>query len=88
MTHDEQLGRQALQAAQERYLQELDLAQSYGRFKPDLSVHTEVEVVEMRPSQSRPELGVVKVRLTTFNQADQPVQICFPVLMIPRRGGR
>jgi len=44
--------------------------------------------VEMRPSQSRPELGVVKVRLTTFNQADQPVQICFPVLMIPRQRGR
>jgi acyl dehydratase len=56
--------------------------------RPGDVLRAEVEIVDMRPSQKRPELGVVKVLLTTFNQDDQPVQICFPVLMIPRRDGR
>lgn len=43
------------------------------------------EVLEMRRSRSRPELGIVKVRLTLRNQANQPVQISTPALMVPTR---
>lgn len=53
--------------------------------RPGDVLRAEIEIVEMRPSQSRPELGVVKIRLTTLNQADEPVQTCLPVLMVPRR---
>jgi acyl dehydratase len=32
------------------------------------------EVLEVRPSRSRPTQGVIKVRSTTLNQKDEPVQ--------------
>jgi acyl dehydratase len=55
--------------------------------RPGDVLHVEAEVLEMRPSKSRPELGIVKVRLTTYNQAGEPVQISTPVLMVQRRAG-
>ena len=55
--------------------------------RPGDVLHVEAEVLEMRPSKSRPELGIVKVRLTTYNQAGEPVQISTPVLMVQRRVG-
>ena len=33
------------------------------------------EVLEVRPSQSRPTQGMVKVRITTLNQNDEAVQV-------------
>jgi len=53
--------------------------------RPGDVLRLEIEVIEARPSQSRPELGVVKLRLTTYNQKDEVVQIATPVLMVPRR---
>ncbi len=53
--------------------------------RPGDVLRAEIEILELRPSQSRPELGVVKIRLITLNQHDQPVQTCVPVLMFPRR---
>ncbi len=41
--------------------------------------------MELRPSKSRPELGIAKMRITTFNQRDEVVQIARPVMMVPRR---
>jgi acyl dehydratase len=55
--------------------------------RPGDVLRVEGEVLEMRPSKSRPELGIVKVRLTTYNQAGEPVQISTPVLMVQRRAG-
>jgi acyl dehydratase len=55
--------------------------------RPGDVLRAEIEILELRPSQSRPELGVVKIRLVTLNQVNEPVQICLPVLMVPRRGG-
>jgi acyl dehydratase len=55
--------------------------------RPGDVLRVEGEVLEMRPSASRPELGIVKVRLTTYNQAGEPVQISTPVLMVQRRPG-
>ncbi len=48
-------------------------------------VRLEAEVLETRRSRTRPELGIVKVRLTMLNQHDQPVQISTPALMVPTR---
>ena len=43
------------------------------------------EVVEVRPSISRPDYGVVKIRNTTTNQEDVPVQVLTAILLVARR---
>ena len=53
--------------------------------RPDDVLHVEGEVIETRASRSRPELGIVKLRATTYNQAGEPVQQSTPVLMVRRR---
>ena len=53
--------------------------------RPGDVLHLESEVMEMRPSRSRPEVGVMKVKLTTYNQANEPVQIASPTMIVPRR---
>ena len=53
--------------------------------RPGDVLHVEGEVLSLRPSRSRPELGVMKVRVTTYNQVGQAVQIVTPILMVPRR---
>lgn len=53
--------------------------------RPGDTLRVECEVLEVRPSKSRPEQGLVKLRTTTFNQNDQPVQISVGHLVVPRR---
>jgi acyl dehydratase len=43
------------------------------------------EVLEVRPSRSRPDRGLARVRSTTFNQDDQPVMEQIATLIVPRR---
>jgi acyl dehydratase len=43
------------------------------------------EITAMRPSESRPEQGWVKLRTTTFNQNDEKVQILVSNMIVPRR---
>ncbi|HEV2359238.1 MAG TPA: MaoC family dehydratase [bacterium] len=45
----------------------------------------EGEVIAMRPSMSRPDHGVVKVRLTTVNQGGEAVQVVTSILLVERR---
>jgi acyl dehydratase len=45
----------------------------------------ESEVVEVRPSQSNPERGVVSIRAQTKNQREEAVQIALMKLIVPRR---
>jgi acyl dehydratase len=42
--------------------------------RPGDELRVETEILEVRPSASRPGLGWVKVRTTTFNQKDEVVQ--------------
>ena len=49
-------------------------------------LHVEIEVMQARPSNSRPDKGVVIFRTTTFNQRDEPVQHCTHTALFPRRG--
>lgn len=55
--------------------------------RPGDELRVEIEILELRASRTRPELGVVKIRLTTFNQRGETVQIGMPTLMVPRRPG-
>jgi len=45
----------------------------------------ESEVLEVRPSRSRPDQGLIKVRTTTLNQHDEAVQIIIANLVVRRR---
>ena len=51
------------------------------------ALRVEIEVVQARPSNSRPDKGVVTFRTTTFNQRDEPVQHCTHTVLFPRRTG-
>jgi acyl dehydratase len=53
--------------------------------RPGDELHLESEVLEVRPSKSRPEQGMIKVRTTTLNQNDEPVQISVGNLVVTRR---
>lgn len=53
--------------------------------RPGDELHLESEVLEVRPSKSRPQQGLIKVRTTTLNQNDDPVQILVANLVVPRR---
>jgi acyl dehydratase len=43
------------------------------------------EVLDLRPSKSRPDRGIVRVRNTTLNQDDQPVMVAVVSMVVPRR---
>ena len=53
--------------------------------RPGDVLHIEAEVLELRPSRSRPEVGLMKVLITTYNQVGEPVQVLTPTLVVPRR---
>ncbi len=53
--------------------------------RPDDVLHAEIEVLEARPSRSRPNSGLVKLRVTTRRQDGQAVQVIVPNLVVPRR---
>lgn len=44
----------------------------------------ETEIIEVRPSKSRPDQGIVKVRTTTYNQRQEPVQVLVASLVVKR----
>lgn len=48
-------------------------------------LHLETEVLEVHPSKTRPERGMVKLRTTTFNQHDEAVQISVGSIVVQRR---
>ncbi|HEX8232865.1 MAG TPA: MaoC family dehydratase [Caulobacteraceae bacterium] len=54
---------------------------------PGDRLHVRCEVLEMRPSGSRPDQGLVKVRVTTLNQRGEAVQVVTPNMLLPRRQG-
>ena len=53
--------------------------------RPGDELRVESEVLEVRPSQSRPDQGLMKVRTTTLNQHGEAVQILIANLVVPRR---
>lgn len=55
--------------------------------RPGDTLSAEVEVIETRPSRSRPRQGVVSVCVTTRNQRGETVQTFRPTLFVDRRLG-
>jgi acyl dehydratase len=55
--------------------------------RPGDRLRIESEVLETRPSRSRPEQGLAKIRTTTLNQDGEPVQVMTANLVVPRRPG-
>jgi acyl dehydratase len=53
--------------------------------RPGDELRLENEVIEVRPSKSRPTQGLIKVRTTTLNQDGKAVQVLVASLVVPRR---
>ena len=53
--------------------------------RPDDELRVESEVLEVRPSQSRPTEGLLKLRMTTLNQNGEAVQVAIGYLLVQRR---
>ena len=53
--------------------------------RPGDELHIESEVLDVRPSRSKPNQGLIKLRTTTLNQSNEAVQIQIGNLVVPRR---
>jgi len=53
--------------------------------RPGDELRVESEVLEIRASKSRPDQGLIKVRTTTLNQRNEPVQVSVGNLIVLRR---
>lgn len=56
--------------------------------RPGDRLHIVSEVVELRPSQSKPDRGLARVRVTTLNQDGETVQSMVSTIVVPRRVAR
>jgi acyl dehydratase len=53
--------------------------------RPGDELRLESQVLDVRRSKSRPDLGLIKVRTTTLNQHGEAVQVMIGNLLVPRR---
>ncbi|MGH6673088.1 MAG: MaoC family dehydratase [Xanthobacteraceae bacterium] len=53
--------------------------------RPGDQLHAKSEILEVRPSKSRPDRGLIRVRTTTYNQNSEAVQAFTANLIVPRR---
>jgi len=53
--------------------------------RPGDELRVMTEILEVRPSKSRPDRGMIRVQNTTLNQNDEPVQTFIGNLLVPRR---
>ena len=53
--------------------------------RPGAILHVESEVLELRPSRSRPDHGVATIRNETRNELGETVQVFIAKLIVPRR---
>lgn len=53
--------------------------------RPGDTLRVESEILEVRPSRSRPDRGIVTMLSTTLNQDDEVVQTFTVSLVVPRR---
>lgn len=48
-------------------------------------LHVRIEVIELRPSRSKPDRGIVKLRIHTLNAAEEIVQDLLVATIVPRK---
>ena len=53
--------------------------------RPGDTLTVESEVLDVTPSRSKPDRGIVTVRNTTFNHHGEPVQVATMKLLVPRK---
>jgi acyl dehydratase len=53
--------------------------------RPGDTLRVETEILEIRPSRSKPDRGMVKMLSRTLNQKDEPVQTLTATIVVPRR---
>ncbi len=53
--------------------------------RPGDTLHAELEVVSVMPSESNPAFGIVKFTVTTRNQKGEVVMVHSPICWVPRR---
>ena len=53
--------------------------------RPGDELRVESEIIDVRPSKSRPGHGLVRAKITTVNQNQEPVQIFIANLIVARR---
>jgi acyl dehydratase len=53
--------------------------------RPGAVLHVDSEIVDLRPSRSRPDRGVVTIRSETRNHLGEIVQVFIAKLIVPRR---
>jgi len=53
--------------------------------RPGATLHVESEILELRPSRSRPDRGMATIRSETVNQLGEIVQVLIAKLVVPRR---
>ena len=56
--------------------------------RPGDELRVESEIMEVRPSKSRADRGMIRVRTTTYNQNGEAVQVFTGNLIVPRRPAR
>jgi acyl dehydratase len=54
--------------------------------RPDDTLRAVAEVIEVRPSATKPDRGTVRLKCTTLNQRNEPVQTVVTNQLIRRRG--
>ena len=53
--------------------------------RPGDELRVQSEILEVRPSKSRPQQGVIKIKATTVNQDGDAVQVFVGNVIVPRR---
>jgi acyl dehydratase len=53
--------------------------------RPGDELHAKSEILEVRPSKSKPDRGLIRVRTTALNQSDEAVMMFTGNLLVPRR---
>ncbi len=53
--------------------------------RPSDELRARSEILEVRPSKSKPDRGMIRVRTTTLNQNDEPVMVFTGNLLVPKR---
>ena len=53
--------------------------------RPDDTLRTEVEVLEVNPSERRPDRGILRLKYTAINQDDKPVSTFVVNHLVKRR---
>jgi acyl dehydratase len=54
--------------------------------RPGDILRVDTEIVDLRPSRSKPDCGIARIRNVTTNQRGEVVQTMFTSALVPRRG--